>query len=58
MACKFIIFVICYGVLFGLGGGGSTFIPIKVAKTWFPDIQGTFSGILLSGLPLGPILFG
>lgn len=45
-----------YGVLMGSGVGLSYGVPLKLIQGWFPKRRGLFSGIILGGFGLSPLL--
>lgn len=45
-----------YGVLMGSGIGLSYGVPLKLIQGWFPRRRGLFSGIILGGFGLSPLL--
>lgn len=47
-----------YGVLAGFGSGLAYNAVMSTVSTWFPDKQGTISGVLLMGFGLGSFIIG
>lgn len=48
--------VVSYGILIGSGVGVLYGIPIALAGKWFPNRKGLFTGIILGGFGLSPLM--
>lgn len=53
-----LVFVIVYGVLFGLCSGINFMLPIYECNKYFPHKKMYVNGVILTGTGLGPLVFG
>jgi MFS family permease len=53
---SFIIFTLSYGILIGIGVGMVYGIPIYIMQTYFPKRSGLYTGIILLGFGLSPLI--
>lgn len=53
---SFIIFTLSYGILIGIGVGMVYGIPIYIMQTYFPNRSGLYTGIILLGFGLSPLI--
>jgi MFS family permease len=53
---NFIIFTLAYGMLIGIGVGMVYGIPVYIMQTYFPKRSGIYTGIILLGFGLSPLI--
>ena len=54
---SFWLFLLSYGILYGIGNGLSSMSIISCAVTWMPRWKGLVSGFVISGMGVSPFLF-
>ncbi|KAK3095100.1 hypothetical protein FSP39_010342 [Pinctada imbricata] len=54
---SFVLTVMTYGLLFGLGVGVAYAVPMDCAMRWLPDKKGLINGIVVAGFGSGAFIF-